>query len=155
MNTHYSQPLDWNEKLMDECQRTLDKWYNCYVPVNTKVLMQDDDLKPLYDDLNTPGFIAVLHKLYDKAKDGNKEDKELFTTACKFIGLFGQSKDEWNSFKKQNVKLSENDILNKIDERNKARDKKNYKLADKIRDELLGKGVLIEDKDGKTIWKIK
>ena len=118
ISAHYSQPLDWNEKLMDECQRTLDKWYNCYVPVNTKVLMKDDDLKPLYDDLNTPGFIAVLHKLYDKAKDGNKEDKELFTTACKFIGLFGQSKDEWNSFKKQNVTLSENDILNKIDEKN-------------------------------------
>ena len=31
MSAHYSQPLDWNEKLMDECQRTLDKWYNCYV----------------------------------------------------------------------------------------------------------------------------
>ena len=34
-------------------------------------------------------------------------------------------------------------------------DKKNYKLADKIRNELLDKGILIEDKDGKTIWKIK
>ena len=79
----------------------------------------------------------------------------MFTTACKFIGLFGQSKDEWNSFKKQNVTLSENAILNKIDERNSARDKKNYKLADKIRNELLDKGILIEDKDGKTTWKIK
>ena len=40
-------------------------------------------------------------------------------------------------------------------ERNKARDKKDYELADKIRNELLDKGILIEDKDGKTIWKIK
>ena len=32
---------------------------------------------------------------------------------------------------------------------------KNYKEADKIRDELLDKGVLIEDKDGKTTWKFK
>ena len=155
ISAHYTQPLDWNEELMAECEKTLNKWYNCYVSVNKKVLIKDDDLKPLYDDLNTPGYIASLHRLYDKAKDGNREEKELFTTACKFIGLLNQSKEEWNSFKRQNLKLSEKDILNKIDERNKARDKKNYKLADKIRDELLGKGVLIEDKDGKTIWKIK
>ena len=155
ISTHYSQPLDWNEKLMDECQKTLDKWYNCYVPVNKKILIQDDDLNPLYDDLNTPGFIAVLHKLYDKAKEGKQEEKEIFTTACKFIGLLHQSKEEWDSFKKQNLKLSEEDILKKIEDRNKARDKKDYELADKIRNELLDKGILIEDKDGKTTWKIK
>jgi cysteinyl-tRNA synthetase len=39
--------------------------------------------------------------------------------------------------------------------RNKARENKDYNEADKIRDELLDKGVLIEDKDGKTSWKIK
>ena len=116
MSTHYSQPLDWNDKLMDECNRTLDKWYNCFVPVNKKVLIEDNDLKPLYDDLNTPGFIAVLHKLFDKAKEGTLEDKEIFSTACKFVGLLDQSKDEWDSFKKQNLKLSEDDILKKIEE---------------------------------------
>ena len=39
--------------------------------------------------------------------------------------------------------------------RDKARENKNYKEADRIRDELLDKGVLIEDKDGKTLWKFK
>ena len=42
-----------------------------------------------------------------------------------------------------------------IELRNQARIDKNYKEADKIRDDLLDKGVLIEDKDGKTIWKFK
>ena len=42
-----------------------------------------------------------------------------------------------------------------IEKRNKARENKEYKEADKIRNELLDKGVLIEDKDGKTIWKFK
>ena len=107
------------------------------------------------DSLNTPGFIAVLHRLFDKAKDGNKKDKELFTTACNFIGLLNQSKEEWNSLKKKNLKLSEKDILSKINQRNEARQIKNYELADKIRNELLDKGILIEDEDGKTTWKIK
>ena len=39
--------------------------------------------------------------------------------------------------------------------RDKARENKNYKEADRIRDEHLDKGVLIEDKDGKTLWKFK
>ena len=43
----------------------------------------------------------------------------------------------------------------KIELRNKARANKNYKEADRIRDDLLDKGVLIEDKDGKTLWKFK
>ena len=154
ISAHYSQPLDWNEKLMDECERTLNKWYDCYVPVHKKILIQDNDLKPLYDDLNTPGFIAVLHRLFDKAKDGNKKDKELFTTACNFIGLLNQSKEEWNTLKKKNLKLSEKDILSKINQRNEARQIKNYELADKIRNELLDKGILIEDDDGKKTWKI-
>ena len=41
------------------------------------------------------------------------------------------------------------------DRRNEARVNKNYEEADKIRDDLLDKGVLIEDKDGKTVWKFK
>ena len=52
------------------------------------------------------------------------------------------------------LNLSE-EILKKIDERNKARENKDYEEADKIRNELLDKGVLIEDKDGKTTWKFK
>ena len=78
--------------------------------VNKKILIQDDDLNPLYDDLNTPGFIANFTNFYDKAKEGKQEDKEIFTTACKFIGLLDQSKEEWDSFKKQNLKLSEKEI---------------------------------------------
>ena len=46
-------------------------------------------------------------------------------------------------------------IKSKIDERNKARSDKNYELADKIRQDLFDKGILIEDKDGTTSWKLK
>ena len=47
------------------------------------------------------------------------------------------------------------EIENMLSLRDKARENKNYKEADRIRDELLDKGVLIEDKDGKTTWKFK
>ena len=153
ISAHYKQPLDWNDKLLDDCQNTIDKWYNVYLP-SSKAL-DDEIIQPLYDDINTPGYIANLHKLYDKANNGNDEDKKIFNTACNFIGLLQETKEEWLDFKKGKVDISETEIENKIDLRNKARADKNYKEADNIRDYLLDKGVLIEDKDGKTIWKFK
>ena len=87
--------------------------------------------------------------------DFSLEDKEVFTTACNFIGLLSETKDQWFKFKKEKSEISEEEILSKIKERDKARKNKDYKLSDKIRNELLNKGVLIEDKDGKTTWKLK
>ena len=92
---------------------------------------------------------------YEKSKTGTTEDKKIFTSACNFIGLLEESKSNWLEFKKNKSKISEKEILSKIEERNKARANKNYELADKIRNELSNKGVLIEDDDGKTTWKLK
>tara|TARA_B100002051_G_scaffold237053_1_gene238659 strand:+ start:1836 stop:3197 length:1362 start_codon:yes stop_codon:yes gene_type:complete len=155
ISAHYRQGLDWNEKLIVNCEKTLDKWYSIYFDLNKKISISDEILSPLYDDLNTPGYIANLHNLFNKASKGNNDDKELFISACQFIGLLTQTKDEWHKIKKNKLNILEEEIVSKINERNKARDSKDYILADKIRDELLDKGVLIEDKDGKTSWKLK
>ncbi len=155
ISAHYKQPLDWNDKLLEDCQNTINKWYNVFLPVEDKVEISYEILKPLYDDINTPGYIANLHKLYEKAQSGSDIDKSLFNCACNFIGLLNETKEEWLNFKKNKVLINENEISVKIDQRNQARKNKDYKEADKIRDELLDKGVLIEDKDGKTIWKFK
>ena len=72
-----------------------------------------------------------------------------------FIGLLTEPKSKWQEFKKNILEISEEEILQKIKDRNTARDNKNYQLADEIRNELLDKGILIEDKDDKTTWKIK
>ena len=155
MSAHYKQPLDWNDKLLEDCQNIINKWYNVYLDIKKNIDISDEILKPLYDDLNTPGYIANLHQLYEKAQKGDDNDKALFVSACQFVGLLNQNKEEWLSFKISQASISEKEILKKIDERNKARKNKNYEDADKIRNELSDKGVLIEDKDGKTTWKFK
>ena len=155
MSAHYKQPLDWNEKLLRDCQNTIEKWYEVYLDVGKNITLNEEILSPLYDDLNTPGYIANLHQLYEKALKGNESDKGLFVLACNFIGILNKTKEEWLANKKKKLSINEIDILKKIELRNKARVDKNYKEADIIRNELLDKGVLIEDKDGKTIWKLK
>jgi cysteinyl-tRNA synthetase len=153
ISAHYKQPLDWNDKLLEDCQNTIDKWYNVYLPSDND--LDDEIIQPLYDDINTPGYIANLHKLYDKANKGDEKDKQIFNSACNFIGLLHETKEEWLNHKKGKLDISEEEIENKIELRNNARANKDYKEADNIRDYLLDKGVLIEDKDGKTIWKFK
>ena len=155
MSAHYKQPLDWSEKLLEDCNNTIEKWYSVYLSIKIPSNIPEDMLLPLYDDLNTPGYIANLHKLFERANEGDDEDKKIFISACNLIGILNQSKDKWLDFKNKKSLISEKDILKKIALRNKARENKLYKEADKIRDELLDKGVLIEDKDGKTSWKIK
>ena len=155
MSAHYKQPLDWNDKLLKECKNTIDKWYQIYLSLKTPLKIPNEMLLPLYDDLNTPGYISNLHNLFDKAKNGNENDKKIFISACNFVGLLNETKDQWLEFKKKKYLISEQDIIKKIDLRNKARKNKDYKEADRIRNELLDKGVLIEDKDGKTIWKFR
>ena len=152
LNAHYSQPLDWNDELLNSQQSILDKWYNLYSEKKEDTFDID---KILLDDLNTPGYIAKIHELYNDAPKGDEEKKSKFNKACKLIGLFNISKKDWESSKKSKISVSENYISKKIEERIKAKNNGNFVLADKIREELLSKGIMIEDQKGKTIWKIK
>ena len=155
ISTHYKQPLDWNNKLLTECEKTLNKWYESYTEIDKPIMIPDEYLSPLYDDLNTPGYIANLHKLFEKSQKGSQNDKKMFMTACNFVGLLNESHEKWKNFKKEKLNITEEEINQKILERNNARKNKDFQTADKIRDELEDKGVLIEDKDDKTHWKFK
>ena len=152
LSAHYSQPLDWNDKLLNSQESILDKWYSLYSEKKGNTFEVDETL---LDDLNTPGYIAKIHELYNDANKGDEEKKLKFNQACKLIGLFNISKKEWESSKKSKISVSENYISKKIEERSKAKNSGNFVLADKIREELLSKGIMIEDQKGKTIWKIK
>ena len=152
LSAHYSQPLDWNEELLSNQKTILNKWYNLYLE-EKKTSSEVDEI--LLDDLNTPGFIARIHELYNAANKGDNEKKIKFNQACRLIGLFNISKNDWESLKKNKIDISESYILDKIEERKKAKNEGDFTLADRIRKELLSKGVLIEDQRGNTIWKLK
>ena len=152
LSAHYSQPLDWNDDLLNNQKSILNKWYNLYLDKQDHNSIIDDIL---LDDLNTPGYIAKIHELYNAATKGDEKKKIEFNQACRFLGLFSETKKDWESFKKSKIKVSESYILKKIEERTVAKNNGNFSLADQIRDELLSEGILIEDQKGKTIWKFK
>ena len=152
LGTHYRQPLDWNLKILETNKKILENWYSLYSPNEDEI--SDELFNILLDDLNTPKFITNIHSLYNKAKIGDVDAKKDLNSALKFLGLFEQSVEQFNSLrKKSNLDISE--IENLIEQRNLARKDKDFKKADKIRLDLEKNGILIEDLNDKTHWKHK
>ena len=63
--------------------------------------------------------------------------------------------NSWSSWQSKTMDIDENLINGLIEKRNEARSTKDFPEADRIRDELLNLGVILEDKDNKTTWKLK
>ena len=154
LSAHYKQPLDWNENLLEQSKNTLEKWYELYDKEQPKTeIVQTFSI--LLDDLNTPKYFAKLHELFNLASKGDKDKKNEFNEACRVIGIFNESKEILEEKKKISSKVDDKFILEQIEARIQARKLGNYKLADKIRDDLLKNGIVIEDKQNKTEWKYK
>lgn len=83
--------------------------------------------------------------------------KEALNIPGEVFNIFRRTPLEWNVelLKVKKIPLSESDIEQKINERHLARKNKDWSQADTIRKELEEKGVLLEDRKDKTLWKVK
>ena len=139
LRTHYRQPLDWTLRALKESLTVLERWYGIAEPISNHSL-GSDFLSALCDDLNTPQAIAELHKANDTELAGG-------------LGLLGFSSVQEKIAIKGSVDATE--IAKGIEARSAARKAKNFAEADRIRDELLGKGVVLKDGPEGTSWEVK
>ena len=158
ISTHYRQPLNWTENNLIECKKTLDKWYqliseNNFSFDNEKI--SSEVINALEDDLNTPKAISVLHQLYKDCKSNDRNTAETFLSSANFLGILMHTSSEWLSWGKEKLSIDEKQIELLISERKSARDNGNFEKADKIRNDLEHKGILLEDNEGKTTWRFK
>jgi len=107
------------------------------------------------DDLNTSVTLAAIHELTRVvnpvlAKGQLREDnqRELITVIEKFDSVL-------NIFGKQERELLDGEIQALIDERQEARHRRDFARADQIRDELLHRGLVLEDTKDGVRWKRK
>jgi cysteinyl-tRNA synthetase len=154
LSAHYKQPLDWSDNLLEQSKATLEKWYELYDDSENKV-DNNDIFSCLLDDLNTPKYFARLHELYNTASKGDKAKRIEFNDACRLIGIFNQKKDVLIKQKQAASNIDKKYILQKIEERIKARKVGDFKLADRIRDELSKEGIDIKDENKNTKWNYK
>ena len=158
ISTHYRQPLNWTENNLIECKKTLDKWYQL-IPENNfsfdNEKISSEVIDALEDDLNTPKAISILHQLYKDCKSNDRNTVETFLSSANFLGILMHTSSEWLSWGKEKLSIDEKQIELLISERKSARDNGNFEKADKIRNDLEHKGILLEDNEGKTTWRFK
>ncbi len=131
--------------------------------------------KEMDDDFNTASALGVLHRvtrnlnkvLGEMKKDGKnklpstlvEEAVKTFTTAGNVLGLFMVDPDDYFGQKQEegmkSVTISEEEILKRIEERRIAREEKDWKKSDQIREELSNQGILLKDTPQGTTWKVK
>ena len=158
LSTHYRQGLDWNDSIIHQSKKLLDKLYKIYFDLSEIGATEDDSsfsiIDSLLDDLNSPALISDLNKLvkdYSKDKDTNHV---LIKTKLNIIGsALGILQDK----NYNHVSISE-ELKVKIEKllsaRVIAKEKKDFSHADKIRDELRELGVEIKDSKEGTSWNL-
>jgi cysteinyl-tRNA synthetase len=151
--THYRQPLNWTANALRESQRTLDHWYELTADA-TAGMMCSDTIGALADDLNTPKAIASLHELRAEAAKGQNGARGSLKASAQFIGLLQQTAARWVSFRPASIAVDEIKVTTLIAARNAARQAKDFKESDRLRDELAKMGVVVKDTKDGTTWEI-
>jgi cysteinyl-tRNA synthetase len=122
----------------------------------------------LSDDLNTPEALSALDELAGESRlVGTGNPSEIANDLAASLTWLGLASDQEfaearadsqelrDDIKAASVGLSKEIIAQKIDDRDAARKARNFKEADRIRDELRVMGIELEDKkDSTTTWKV-
>ena len=151
LSTQYRQPMNWTEKGLAEARRTLDHWYELTKDVSTESPLCADVLEALEDDLNTPQAMAALHELRSEAAKGEKGAAACLKASARLMGLLQFAPQAWRAWKPATKQIDETRISSLLTARHMARKAKNFKEADRIRNELAAMGIALKDaKDPKT-----
>jgi cysteinyl-tRNA synthetase len=145
LSTQYRQPTNWTEKGLAEAKRTLDHWYELTADAADGAPLCADVLEALQDDLNTPQAIAALHALRSEAAKGARPAAACLKASARLMGLLQLDAMAWKSWRPASLAIDERKIEALVKARSAARKAKNFKEADRIRDELSAMGIQLKD----------
>jgi cysteinyl-tRNA synthetase len=136
LTTHYRKPLDFTDKAVDDVRKAINKFRNA-IGDNKHSQIKDEFLECLADDMNTPLYISKMHH-YAELAHNSKDAQEALLGACELIGL---------DLKATALQIPDA-VKSLAEERQKARDNKNWAESDRLRDEIQKYGYTIKDTQG-------
>jgi cysteinyl-tRNA synthetase len=155
LSTHYRKPLDFNQKILDDSNKILQKFHEILqisdIENNdlSKYKISPIILEYLADDLNISKVLAFLHEQQKTIK--NNKDSQLlqeYIANLNFLGFLDKSFIDKNliNFESHNIpSIDQNFIEQQLEIRQQLKAQRKFKEADAIRDNLLQMGVGIED----------
>ncbi|WP_295175478.1 cysteine--tRNA ligase [uncultured Brevundimonas sp.] len=179
LSAHYRQPLDWNQGLLEQSRKNLDRLYGVLRDADAALSDFDEDtldeaerelaenaldpvLDALEDDLNTPGAIAQLfglgNALRELLNDAEADINDVamarwsLKEAAGLLGVLSLTPDAWFEGGDPALKAEVEALL---DQRAKARAAKDWPEADRIRDRLNALNVVVMDGPEGATWRVK
>lgn len=173
LSSHYRTPINYSLDIIEQCKSSLARIYNCldnlkFEKENSSVEQSEQDkeiideiqahkesfISSMDDDFNTGGGLAAIFDLVrsvnNKILNQNPSQKvcdaalELLDELCGVLGLlYNRTTDE---------SLNE-EIEALIAQRTEARKNRDFAAADKIRDDLKARGIILEDTSQGVKWK--
>ena len=175
-SAQYRSVLDYNEGVLDEAEAALERIGSFLAraarALTQKGLAKTDTLKPAFpekfskamnDDLNIPAALAVLH---ESVREGNAslDDALMDQVARNYAEVLAMVDvlninpvaKFWQGSGSSAAAMSALDglVRSLIEQRNLARDSKDFETSDRIRDQLKAVGVVLEDSAGSTHWSL-
>jgi len=168
LSKHYRSPIDFNREIIEESERAVKNFYAALRDIDYKNISSALDgsfesyeqafVEAMDDDLNTAKALAVLFDLVRHCKNGQlprpqREQAALMLVRLgEVLGFFSDLSEKLNTalpdLSRQLVELL-------LTYRREARENKDWKLSDRIRDDLASLGVELRDTPSGCDWKIK
>ena len=169
VSSHYRSPINYSLEIIEQCKSALERLYTCresldFAIKNAKDIADDTELinrinsrreqfiKAMDDDLNTADGVAAI---FDLVKDINISilDKEVSKNVCQTAAdVFDELCEVLGILYNRKSNDVDADIEALIEQRQTARANKDWATADRIRDELKAKGIILKDTPQGVTW---
>lgn len=169
VSSHYRSPINYSLEIIEQCKSALERLYTCresldFAIKNAKDIADDTELinrinsrreqfvEAMDDDLNTADGVAAI---FDLVKDINISilDKEVSKNVCQTAAdVFDELCDVLGILYNRKSNDVDADIEALIEQRQTARANKDWATADRIRDELKAKGIILKDTPQGVTW---
>ncbi|WP_419725941.1 cysteine--tRNA ligase [Terrisporobacter petrolearius] len=172
LSTHYRNPINFSDEILNQSKAGLERLYNAKERLefiisklnndaeNAEELKLEEELSSfrqrfigaMDDDLNTADAVSVIFELA-KFMNSNVNENSTNEFANKVLAEFNELTSVLNVVNKKQEDILDEEIEKLIEARTNAKKNKDFKLADQIRDELLEKGIVLEDTRQGVKWR--
>jgi cysteinyl-tRNA synthetase len=146
LSTHYRSPIDWTVERLSQARATLMDFADLLHGVTPAAAPNREVVAALSDDLNTASALSILHGIAKSARRGNLEAASELKTSLQLMGVYDdESRHDFAVWTQDSDAIDAVMVDQLVAARLAARKAKDFKEGDRLRDQLVSMGIVLND----------